>query len=362
MGRFNDNAFLDPFIQTEHLRQQRKQRELQERRLKDNESMQGVRMEQMRAQIDRIRQLTANMQRNGGVNPMVDLGNRRLAQHIAEWNYKTEHNLLGGNGVEMQSQRNLLNQILNDNPQLNNDEGMARKALDAYLSRKDTLDNGVQLNAMSPLTQGALNSWTRHQTTAPLITQAVNAQQASAEVNVLEDKIKEYGKDYGATYFNKSPQAMIDSFKNDDASQERLGKLIARQQLTYDLAQMQIRMQQGQSAQAVTQELMHKSGQAIDTNFPKISRKARDAAVTYANKAFKDVMKARQDVGISPAQALVPGMFNSMGAQAESNNMGGESYAEMYTPKDAAVIAAAKKAGTTPEQMAEHLNKVLNNE
>lgn len=301
------------------------------------------------AQIQNMRARIANAQ------GMLKLNQQRLQQQADQFNamlplktYQAEHAGAGRSSAPIQAQNNYMSNVSLDNPQLGNDPTKVRDAANAYASGKLVLPDGTPLNIPSPLTKDSMATWIKYGSTSPLITQMVNANQAESETQVLSSKITEYLAPYGNTYAGMSPQQIKDSFSNDDASQDRLGKLMAGQLLTYDLSQMQIRMQQGESSQAVTKDLMDKSQQQIKMFAPHMSEKARAATLKYTQDAFQQVLAARKKVGVSASQVL-PGYGDNEGYAPEKK----------HSASDADMIDAAEILGISPEELTTKLNGAI---
>lgn len=205
-----------------------------------------------------------------------------------------------GGGVGAKEQM-LLNQLVaKDNPHLNNDPDRVYEASNVIASGGNALADGTKVN-VSPAARASLDRITKYGSTGSLITQGIKAQQADAELNVLSNLAGQYVKPYSDTYFGYSPQQMLDSVKNDEGSQKKLGKFIAGQAIQFELAQIRNRIAQGEPSVSATQELMGRSGQVIDTRYPKLSAIAREEARKTLDEALQQGLKARQSIGINPS-------------------------------------------------------------
>lgn len=223
---------------------------------------------------------------------------------MANW-----RNMGGGGNMSTGSRDDLIyhQKIAQDNPHLTTPEDI-RLAANIVAEGGDKMPNGTPIN-VSQDTRDAYDRAKRSTTTAAVITQGVKANQAEAELKVLDEYAQKGLEPYGDTIFNKSPQQIVDSFKNDDESQQRLGKLIGSQALQFEAAQNRIRLANGQPGVTSTEELMKRSGQMINTNFPMLTYKARKEAARYLDEALKEGLKARRSVGIgaSSLQNKKPG-------------------------------------------------------
>jgi hypothetical protein len=206
-----------------------------------------------------------------------------------------------GMGVGAKDDRLFQNNVALDNPQLKTPEQI-REAANVYSRGGNALADGTPLNPMTSSTERALDRAIKGGSTAALITKGVTANQAEAELQVLGSEASKFIKPYGTTYLNKSPEAIMDSFKNDEASQTKLGKLIAGQALQYEASQIRNRIAGGEPGISATHELMGKSKQIIDTNFPRLSGMAREVAAKTIDDVLHRALQARQKVGIHASQ------------------------------------------------------------
>ncbi len=207
----------------------------------------------------------------------------------------------GGLGVGAKDDALFVKSIGDDNPGFNQNE--IRQASNILSEGGTTMPDGRPIN-FSPASQRAYDRALKSTTSSPLITQGVKANQAEAELKVLNDYAQEGLKPYGNTYLNKSPQQIVDSFKSDEKSQKKLGRLIASQALGYEAAQNRIRLANGQPGVTATEELMKISGQQISTSFPMLSYVARQEAARYMDEALKKGLDARKSVGIGASSIV----------------------------------------------------------
>lgn len=210
----------------------------------------------------------------------------------------------GNSGLGVGGKEELLfqNFVQKDNPQLKPEQ--VYEASNVLRSGGDTLSDGTKLNPLSPASRSSYDRLIKSSTTSGSMTPLILSNQASKEMEVLSKYAQEGLKPYGTTYFNKSPQQIMDSFKSDDESQERLGNFIASQQLLYDIAQNSIKVAQGQPGVTSTQELMQLGQQAIDAKYPRLSAKARAASNKRYILALNEGLKARKEAGVSISNAL----------------------------------------------------------
>jgi hypothetical protein len=211
------------------------------------------------------------------------------------------------------------NAVARDNPNLSPEQ--IQEAANVYAQGGDTLNDGTKLNSPSASTTRALDRVIKSTTTSPLITQGIKANQAEAEIDVLQDYAQKGLKPYGDTFMGYSPSQIQDTFKSDEASQKQLGRFIASQALQYEIAQNRIRLANGQPAVTSTQELMQLSGQNVKSKFPKLSQKARNEAASYMDEALKAGNRARQKSGISPS-SLTKKVSEGFHVNKEGNQSG----------------------------------------
>lgn len=191
------------------------------------------------------------------------------------------------------------NAVARDNPDLSPEQ--IQEAANVYAQGGDTLNDGTKLNAPSPATTRALDRVIKSTTTSAVITQGIKANQAEAEIDVLQDYAQKGLKPYGNTFMGYSPKQIQDTFKSDETSQKQLGRFIASQALQYEIAQNRIRLANGQPGVTSTQELMQLSGQNVKSKFPHLTETARNEAARYMDEALKAGNRARQKSGISPS-------------------------------------------------------------
>lgn len=207
----------------------------------------------------------------------------------------------GGLGVGSKDDALYIKSVGDDNPGFSPAE--AREASNILAEGGSTMPDGRPIN-FTQATQRAYDRALKSTTSSPLITQGVKANQAEAELKVLNNYAQEGLKPYGNTYLNKSPQQIVDSFKSDEKSQKKLGRLIASQALGYEAAQNRIRLANGQPGVTATEELMKISGQQISTSFPMLSYVARQEAARYLDEALQKGLEARKSVGIGASSII----------------------------------------------------------
>jgi hypothetical protein len=205
----------------------------------------------------------------------------------------------GGFGQGVRGREELLfnSGVAQDNPHLTTNEQI-REAANAYSEGKDTLSDGTPLKPMSPSTKRSLDALTKATTYAGAAVPIIKAKQADAELKTLMDMSQKDFEYYATTYNGYSPKQIIDTFKNDDASQVKLGNFIASQAAQYEAAQIRNRIAGGEPGISATQELMGKSAQIIDSKFPRLSAKARAQAAKRLDQYLDAGLKARISVGI----------------------------------------------------------------
>lgn len=214
-----------------------------------------------------------------------------------------------------------LNAVAEDNPHLN--PSQIREASNALAEGRNSLPDGTQLNPMSYGTKVAFDRSFRPTTTAAQINSSNLANQAESEIDIFNKYSNEWIKPYGTTYYGHSPQQIIDSFKNDEKSQTKLGKLIAANTLQYEIAQIRNRIAGGQPGITATHELMQEAKQHIDASWPRLSTKAREAAAKNIDLAIKAGLAARNKIGIGAGGAYTR-QFTSVNPEIDYSNMSDE--------------------------------------
>ncbi len=132
------------------------------------------------------------------------------------------------------------------------------------------------------------------------------------EIKVLDQYAQKALAQAGTTYANKSPDAILASFGSDEASQKKLGRIIAAQALQYEIAQNRIRIAGGQPGVTSTEELMKSSGQTLNTNFPRLTYAARQEASNYLNDALSEGLEARNKVRTGASSVTNPATYKDL--------------------------------------------------
>jgi len=243
---------------------------------------------------------TANLSRENAYKQKIlnEFLREREPAEINEVNARANYYKSGGSGGSTGSKDylNYANGVATDNPNLNPQQ--LQEAIDVISKGGTTLQDGTQLNPMSIGTRLAFDRAVKSTTTANQINSANSANQAEAELDVLNDYANKWIKPYGTTYFGKSPQQIFDTFKNDNKSQEKLGKLIAANTLQYEIAQIRNRVAAGQPGITATHEIMREAQQYINSSWPRLTEKARNVASDSINKAIKEGLAARNRQGV----------------------------------------------------------------
>lgn len=183
------------------------------------------------------------------------------------------------------------------------DQDKIDEAASAYLNGQTTLSDGTVLPPPSGIVRNLTDQVTKAGTTAALITKGVQANAGEAELQIINKNVRPVLEKEGTTLLGKSPQQIMDSFKSDDASQTRLGEYIGAQGLQYAAAQINNRIHMGESGITATHEIMKNSGALVDIVAPRLTGKARVAAMDYIQKVNEEILKARNDYGISASSA-----------------------------------------------------------
>lgn len=208
--------------------------------------------------------------------------------------------------------------IAQDNPTLNPEQ--LKEATDVLAKGGTSLRDGTPLNPMSFGTRAAFDRAVRATTTANQINTNLNANAADAELDVFNKYTKDWAPAAGTTYFGKSPEQIVATFKDDDASQRKLAKIVAGNTLQYEIAQIRNRIAMGQPGITATRELLEESKQHIATNWPRMTAKTREYINDYLNKAIKEGLAARNKIGVGAGSTYQNKFANS--SPMQSSNIG----------------------------------------
>ncbi len=217
---------------------------------------------------------------------------------IKEMGARGEYYQSGGSSGSTGSKdfMNYKNSVIKDNPNLSPEQ--QNEAANAIAEGRTELPDGTKLNPPSFETRTALNRAIKATTTAQQLNTGLGANQAEAEIDVLQKFANKALKPYGDTYNDLSPQQVLDTFKTDRNSQLKLGKFIGGQGLTFEIAQQRIKLANGQPGVTSTNELVNLSKQAINAKYPRLSGIAREEAARFMNEALSAGLKARSKIGI----------------------------------------------------------------
>lgn len=209
------------------------------------------------------------------------------------------------------------NFVEKDNPQLKT-PAQIYEASNVLREGGNQLSDGTPLNPLSPAARSSLDRIYGGTTTSANRTALISGTQAEAEINVLSKFAQNGLKEYGYTYANMNPRQIYDTLKSDPKSQKKLGKLIAAQQLQYEIAQNEIKLSNGEPGVTSTHELMQIGQQMLNLKFPKLSYEARKEANSYFLEALKEGLEARKKAGISISKALEKDKSNKTNAEISS--------------------------------------------
>lgn len=239
-----------------------------------------------------------------------------IAQKGAMANF---YNMGGGRGgVEQQSviaEHQLISQL---NPQLKGDLNKILLAETSYMEGKTTLPDGTPLAPMTPALSRAISTTILHSIPAGAGAQGIKANQSEAAIDAIQGMATQDLKPYGRTIDGISPQAIIDSFKTDDASQKRLGNFMAGNAIQFEQALLRTAMSGGPAGIKAVHELMTQSKQYIDQHYPTMSAKARLYANQRLNQYFKAILDARNRIGYS-LTTLPIAQYKAQQSSATSN-------------------------------------------
>jgi hypothetical protein len=203
----------------------------------------------------------------------------------------------GGRGnMTTQLMFQLKNQLKTDNPSLTDDQ--LNDAVNNTLGGNFSLSDGTPFNGGNAAKIYASKLVTSSQPNA-ITTSNVRANQAEAEMPIVDKYIQEGRTPYGDTVFGHSPQQFADTLNTkSDAAQERLGKYGASQLLSLEKAGLGLKMAGIESGQNIMNEAMQKAGQTIKTfDFLKTD-KARQTTLDTYRQALEEMLAARKSVGV----------------------------------------------------------------
>lgn len=223
-------------------------------------------------------------------------------------------------GVGAKEELNFQQFLGQDNPTFTPDQ--IYEASNVIRQGGNTLSDGTPIAPLSPAAQGSLDRLAGYSTTSSAINNNVTLKQRHAELKVLSDFARKGMSEYGTTYFGYSPKQILDSFKKDDASQKRLGKLIASQQLAFDVANASVGVAGNQPGVQITNELIKSGKQTINTLYPKLSDAARAEANRYFQEALDAGVNARLSVPINKGSVANYGQQQQSIQPTESDPLG----------------------------------------
>jgi hypothetical protein len=202
------------------------------------------------------------------------------------------------------------NLVKKDNPSLTPDQ--VYEASNVLRQGGQILSDGTRINPLSPAARASYDRLVKYGSTSPLITGNIRGEQAEKEIDTLSRYAQEGLRPYGTTYLGYSPQQIVDTFKTDNASQDRLGDFIGAKQLQYEIAQNEIKLANGQPGITSTQELMDLGMQNIKASYPKLSQRARERAQQFFVNGLKKGFEARKTVpiGATSANSSINSSFN----------------------------------------------------
>ncbi len=225
----------------------------------------------------------------------------------------------GGGGTGQKEEMFYQNLIAKDNPQLKTPEQIY-EAANVLRSGGNQLSDGTQLNPLSPAARESLNRLTKGGTFAGAAVPLLKANQAEAELKVLNEESQKDMAPYATTYFGRNPDEIMDSFKSDNESQDRLGDFIASQAAQYEIAQIRNRLAGGEPGITATEELMKQSKQLIDASYPRLSARARQRAVAKLDTYLEKGLQARKSIGVGASSITFNNPNDAFNKVSPTNN------------------------------------------
>jgi len=209
-------------------------------------------------------------------------------------------------GVANAAEQAFQSNVLADNPQIV-DPDKQRELINVVSSGGTHLADGTPVNPMSEITKRSYDRALKTTTTTQGINQNLQANQASAEAPIYRKYINQGVVDtgYGTTIFGTSIKQIKDSLDiHNPAAQKRLGQYLAAQQLTYDLAALNLKINALPPGVRLATEIKKLSAQSVDARFPTQSAESRRIASEIVAQALEEGLKARNKFGISVSSAF----------------------------------------------------------
>lgn len=234
------------------------------------------------------------------------LGSKQKAD-IAETEARAKYYNMGGGmqAAATKEQNYYQNMVKKDNPQLSDQE--AYEAANVLASGGKNLASGKPINSMSPMTEMAFNAAYKGSTTAQAMNQVITGKQAEAEYPVTQKYIDDgvTGTGYGTTVFGNSPKQIKDVLDvNNHDAQTRIAKYLAAQQLLYDRAALNLKINALPPGQRIASKIVDLSAQSINAKYPMMSAEAREKSSKILAKALTEMLDARMTIGASMAKAM----------------------------------------------------------
>jgi hypothetical protein len=227
-----------------------------------------------------------------------------LRQAQAEY-YKSGGRGAGG-GVGLKDQLSLMQQAMRDNPGI--DMEKANEITNAWLDGKATLDDGTPVPPPKGNARLTVDRLNKGRTTAALMNQGVQANQAAAEMPIYDKAINEAVQPYGTTVFGQSAQQIKDfAHPGDEKAQTRLGKYLGAQVLLYDRAALNLKINGLPAGVTIADEIKKLSNQTINAKFPMMTADARKIASDYVAKTLESGLNARKKVPITASSLMNQG-------------------------------------------------------
>lgn len=207
-----------------------------------------------------------------------------------------------GQGVGGKEWNHFQNSIAQANPKLSQDQ--LQDAINAYGFGRTTLADGTPFNISADM-KNSRDRVFKYGTTAAALNRNIFGEQAENEIPVVSKYIEEGFKPYDnslmkgyAFDFEK------DKFDvNNPAAQERVGKRMAANALTFEKSQIQQMLASGKTTAQATREIENLTTGFLKSMNIVVSPKALEVMRNTMDSAFKDMYKARKNVDIGAASA-----------------------------------------------------------
>lgn len=244
-----------------------------------------------------------------------------IAQKGAMTNYYNQGG--PGQGVGGKEWNHFQNSVSQANPNLSQEQ--LKEAVNAYGFGKTTLADGTPFNISADM-KNSRDRYVKYGTTSAALNRNIFGEQAENEIPVvskyIEDGFKPYDNALMKGYAFDFEKDKFDV--NNPAAQERVGKRMAANALTFEKSQIQQMLASGKTTAQATKEIENLTTGFLKSMNIVVSPKALSTMRNTMDSAFKDMYKARKNVDIGAASA---------GLNSNKNNTEKSSNSSLKPPK-----------------------------